>query len=122
MTLTQYSVLASSLKLEYPLSDAVPSTSNARDRLLAKMFQYRKDAAAVEDDTISAKDEDYEMIYAYILVTGQLAEEIQKVEKLIEDLYGVMDEDMLKLQWGGDLGLDLVERRWGTECDGFVEY
>lgn len=45
-----------------------------------------------------AKDEDYELLYAYILVTGQLAEEIEKVEKIVEELYGVMDEDLLKLQ------------------------
>lgn len=38
------------------------------------------------------------MLYAYILVTGQLSEEISKVEKIVEELYGVMDEDMLKLQ------------------------
>jgi hypothetical protein len=31
-------------------------------------------------------------------VTGQLAEEIKKVEKEVEDLFGVLDEDMLKLQ------------------------
>lgn len=91
-------VLASSIKLEYPLSDTVPSTSNARDRLLAKIFQYRKDIAAGEDDGVEAKDEDYELLYAYILVTGQLAEEIGRVEKIVEELYGVMDEDLLKLQ------------------------
>jgi hypothetical protein len=94
--LTLSVVLASSIKLEYPLSDTVPNTSNARDRLLAKIFQYRKDAAASEDD--AAKDEDYEMLYAYILVTGQLAEEIEKMEKIVEELYGVINEDLLKLQ------------------------
>jgi len=93
-----FQVIASSLKLEYPLSGALHSASNARDRLLAKIFQYRKDAAAIEDDAVVAKDEDYEMLYAYILVTGQLVEEIEKVQKIVEDLYGVMDEDMLKLQ------------------------
>jgi len=94
-----FAVLASSLKLEYPMNDAMPSTSNARDRLLAKIFKYRKNSASTEENGISiAKDEDYEMLYAYILVTGQLAEEIEKVEKEVEDLFGVMDEDLLKLQ------------------------
>ena len=45
-----------------------------------------------------AKDEDYEMLYAYTLVTGQLAEEIRKVEREVEELFGVLDEDMLMLQ------------------------
>jgi hypothetical protein len=38
------------------------------------------------------------MLYAYILVTGQLAEEIGKVEREVEELFGVMDEELLKLQ------------------------
>lgn len=95
-----FQVLASSLKLEYPLADALPSTDNARDRLLAKIFQYRKDSASpgTEGEEGGLKDEDYELLYAYILVTGQLSEEIMRVEKEIEDLFGVMDEDLLKLQ------------------------
>jgi hypothetical protein len=37
-------------------------------------------------------------LYAYTLVTGQLAEEIRKVEREVEELFGVLDEDMLMLQ------------------------
>ncbi|KAK0116947.1 hypothetical protein ONS96_012791 [Cadophora gregata f. sp. sojae] len=94
-----FQVLASSLKLEFPLSDALPNTSNARDRLLAKIFQYRKNSTSTEDDPNKpvVKDEDYEMIYAFILVTGQLSEELKRVERDIEDLFGVMDENLFKL-------------------------
>ena len=92
-------VLASSMKLEYPLSDALPSTANARDRLLTKIFKYRKRVASTEEEgTPVATDEDYEILYAYTLVTGQLAEEIRKVEREVEDLFGVMDENLLELQ------------------------
>lgn len=94
-----FQVLASSLKLEYPMNDAAPSADSPRDRLLAKIFQYRKLVATSEDPSlVIAKDADYELLYAYVLVTGQLAEEIKKVEKEVEDLFGVMDEDLLKLQ------------------------
>jgi hypothetical protein len=110
-----FQVLASSLKLEYPLSDAVPSTGNARDRLLARIFQYRREVGGLEEGVdngaevengvegegeamVVAKDEDYELLYAYILVTGQLSEEISKVERIVEELFGVMDEDMIRLQ------------------------
>ena len=92
------------MKLEYPLSDALPSTTNARDRLLAKIFQYRKNAACIaneeegEERKPVARDEDYEMLYAYTLVTGQLAEEIKRVEKEVEELFGVLDEELLVLQ------------------------
>ena len=92
-----FQVLASSLKLEFPMNDALPSTSNARDRLLAKIFHYRKYVGIAEGEEV-ARDEDYELLYAYTLVTGQLAEEIKKVEKEVEVLFGVMDEELLKLQ------------------------
>lgn len=96
-----FQVMASSMKLEYPLNDALPNTTNARDRLLAKIFQYRKTAACEEEGEevkVFATDEDYEMLYAYTLVTGQLAEEIKIVEKEIEQLFGIMDEELLVLQ------------------------
>ena len=54
-------VLASSLKLEFPLNDALPNTDHARDRLLAKIYTYRKDENVGKDTT----DEDYALLYAY---------------------------------------------------------
>ncbi|PYI01070.1 WD40 repeat-like protein [Aspergillus sclerotiicarbonarius CBS 121057] len=63
------SVMASSMKLEYPLSDVLPSVEHARDRLLARLFHYRKDPEVSRSST----DEDYALLYAYILVTGQLS-------------------------------------------------
>ncbi|KAL4896290.1 WD40 repeat-like protein [Aspergillus ambiguus] len=55
------SVMASSMKLEYPLIDALPSIEHARDRLLARLFRYRKDLEASRLST----DEDYALLYAY---------------------------------------------------------
>jgi hypothetical protein len=111
-----FSVLASSYKLEYPLNDGMPNIEHTRDRLLAKIFEFRN--AAVEGGI--ATDEDYELLYCYgmyrrhfflltmslrakfccvpALVTGQLANEIQMVGDEIEKLYGVLDEDTLKLE------------------------
>ncbi|PYH84919.1 WD40 repeat-like protein, partial [Aspergillus uvarum CBS 121591] len=54
-------VMASSMKLEYPLSDALPNVEHARDRLLARLFHYRKDPEASRMST----DEDYALLYAY---------------------------------------------------------
>ena len=53
--------MASSIKLEYPLNEALPNTDNARDRLLAKLFRFRKD----EQADSSSGDEDFELLYAY---------------------------------------------------------
>lgn len=89
-----FSVLASSMKLEYPLNDALPNTDHTRDRLLARIFAYRKDEAAANGTT----DEDFGLLYAYALVTGQLSQEIKEVLREVENLFGVLDEDLLKLQ------------------------
>lgn len=150
-----FQVLASSLMLEYPVAvnDVMPSLVVPRDRLLSKIFQFRKDEAirlemakirgsplkdeieplslidaeidkslnskpTVENGNSNsnsnsnthkdvngkgketdiafgkpiAKDEDYALLYAYALVTGQLGEEIEKVEQEIEGLFGSLDD------------------------------
>ncbi|KAL2833242.1 transcriptional regulator of RNA polII, SAGA, subunit-domain-containing protein [Aspergillus cavernicola] len=55
------SFMASSMKLEYPLNENLPNVEHARDRLLARLFQYRKDSEASRLST----DEDYSLIYAF---------------------------------------------------------
>ena len=88
-----FQVLASSMKLEYPL-DALPSISHSRDRLLAKVFQYRKEAEVAS----KAQEEDFSLLYAYALVTGQLAKELHEIGDEIEGLFGVLTEETLKLR------------------------
>ena len=51
-------MLASSFKLEYPLNDVLPNIEDRRDRLLTKVFEFRR------TDT-EATEADYELIYAY---------------------------------------------------------
>ena len=79
------------MKLEYPLNEALPSADNARDRLLAKMFKFRAEREGV------ATDEDFELLYAYALVTGQLSREIVGIGGELEGLFGVLNEELLKL-------------------------
>ena len=54
------------MKLEISLKDALPTTEHARDRLLAKVFKYRK------DDKVAQKtdDEDFGLLYAYGMYSG----------------------------------------------------
>ena len=54
-------VLASSMKLEFPLNDALTNTEHARDRLLAKIFKYRRSDRTANE----TGDEDYALLYAY---------------------------------------------------------
>lgn len=113
-----FQVLASSLMLEYPLTDALPSVTRMRDRLLGKIFQFRKEhqpaAGGGSDDVavaagasyfalgtlahVNVEEADYALLYAYALVTGQVAEELKVVSKEIEALFGVLDEETLLLQ------------------------
>jgi hypothetical protein len=88
-----FSVLASSVKLEYPLNDVLPGIDDRRDRLLGKISEYRTTAEGRE----TTSEGDYEMLYAYVLVTGQLAKEIGVVGREIEMLYGTLNEENLRL-------------------------
>lgn len=63
-----FAVLASSMKLEYPLNEALPNTDNARDRLLAKIFRFRKE----EKDATGVTDQDFELLYAYGKLTNDI--------------------------------------------------
>jgi len=56
-----FKVIASSMKLEYPMNDALPNTEHAHDRLLAMMFKYRLRARQVS----GFSDEDFAVLYAY---------------------------------------------------------
>ncbi len=80
------------MKLEFPLNEALPSADHARDRLLARMFKFR-----AEKEGVGASDEDFELLYAYALVTGQLSREIIGVGGELEGLFGVLDEELLKM-------------------------
>ncbi|KAL9103306.1 MAG: hypothetical protein Q9163_001648 [Psora crenata] len=89
-----FQVLASSMKLEFPMNNALPSVDHTRDRLLAKMFRFRQE----EMDKVGATDEDFQLFYAYALVTGQLSEEIKEIGEEIQKLFGDLNEDLLKLE------------------------
>ena len=169
-----FQVIASSTMLEYPLTSAVPSIEMTRDRLLARVFYFRKlhtpkaaadfdsdsDEASFSKDKsrisvgslgttgsngaassttghddnnnnkndnndlltprpgsrgtngtrgttvdnagdmldVKVEEKDYTLLYAYALVTGQIAEELKELQKEVEGLYGVLAEDALLLQ------------------------
>ncbi|OAX82297.1 hypothetical protein ACJ72_03353 [Emergomyces africanus] len=88
------SVVASSMKLEYPLNDSLPEIEHSRDRLLARLHRFRQDTTASHLTT----DEDYALLYAYVLVTGQLGNEIMAIIGELSKLFGILDEDILKLE------------------------
>ncbi|KAI7537215.1 hypothetical protein KC316_g15989, partial [Hortaea werneckii] len=81
-----FSVLASSVKMEYPLNDVMPSIDHTRDRLLARISEFRRSGEGRE----VATEQDYELLYAYVLVTGQLSEDIRAVSAELQTMFGTL--------------------------------
>lgn len=98
-----FQVVASSTMLEYPFTDATPSIVSARENLLAKIFQFRKDYSSTSTslgghvstdlDEPLVEEKDYALLYAYTLVTSQVADELRMVGKEIGSLFGVLNEN-----------------------------
>jgi len=63
-----FSVLASTVSLEYPLNDVLPNIEHSRDRLLAKIFDFRRS----NENNSNIVDSDYELLYAYGKYHSQL--------------------------------------------------
>lgn len=104
-----FQVLASSMMLEYPLTDAIPSIVATRDRLLSKIFRFREMNGPCVDNSATAegsgmgddaaiREEDYALLYAYVLVTGQVANELKVAAAEIEGLLGVLGDGPLLLE------------------------
>lgn len=102
-------VLASCIMLEYPLTDAIPTIDSTKDQLLGRIYQFRKEhmRRQAQDDAGDAsskrmtevvEEKDYALLYAYTLVTAQVAAELKKVRGEIESLFGVLGEDELLLE------------------------
>lgn len=47
---------------------------------------------------VQVEEKDYALLYAYALVTGQVAEELKVIKKEVEDLFGVLNVEALLLQ------------------------
>ncbi|QUC16038.1 uncharacterized protein UV8b_00279 [Ustilaginoidea virens] len=92
-----FQVLASSITLEYPLTDVVPSIAALRDRLLSKVFRFRaeKAMAAAAAAGIHVSERDYALLYAYVLVTGQVADELRVAAAEVEGLFGALHDEHL---------------------------
>ncbi|OBR07455.1 Ribosomal protein L19 [Colletotrichum higginsianum IMI 349063] len=117
-----FQVLASSMMLEYPLTDAIPSVVGNKDRLLGKIYQFRKDHQPpsprigngegeeesqgdsngynmqIAKNNVVVEEKDYALLYAYTLVTAQVAQELEYVQREIENLFGVLNTEALLLQ------------------------
>ncbi|CAI6085782.1 unnamed protein product [Clonostachys chloroleuca] len=58
--------------------------------------RHSDDASAAS--LVTVEERDYALLYAYVLVTGRVADELRVMEREVEGLYGVLDEDTVLLQ------------------------
>ncbi|KAK6359792.1 hypothetical protein TWF696_000929 [Orbilia brochopaga] len=87
-------VLSSSMRSGFPLPESLPSIVRSRDRLLMKIHRFREQDRGVER---GESEEDFALIYAYVLLTGRISEGLEKCARSIKILHGVIDEEMLEI-------------------------
>ncbi|KAF8459390.1 Fusaric acid resistance protein-like-domain-containing protein [Terfezia claveryi] len=87
-------ILASSIRLGFPLPDTLPRLEGARDRLLARLWEYRREKVRGEE---GRWEEEFQGVYAYVLVLGRIAEGLSECVAVLNGLYGVLDEEMLEI-------------------------
>ncbi|GME96392.1 unnamed protein product [Ambrosiozyma monospora] len=109
-------MLASAMKLGFPLASKPASTEHAMDRLLIKLSGIRKrgsgnkngkavfnqkyqdqDGSMTQKEQQSLTNEDFVLLYTYNLVTNSITKELDKLLKLVVELYGSVTEDTLEL-------------------------
>ncbi|KAJ5624640.1 hypothetical protein N7510_000949 [Penicillium lagena] len=84
-------VIASSVQLEHTLSDFPTNVEDSRYRLLAQISQYRQDQRA----SPATNDEDYVLLYSYVVVSHQLSDEIAQIMAELGHIFPASDEDFV---------------------------
>ena len=90
-----FQVLASSIMLEYSLTEAIPSIMSVRERLLSKVFQFRelhsdtdRGEGSSTQGSPKVNERDYALLYAYALVTAQVESDLETAAAEVEGLFG----------------------------------
>ncbi|GME66985.1 unnamed protein product [[Candida] boidinii] len=87
-------MLASAMKLGFPLANKPASTEHAMDRMLIKLGEIRDRNYAAKE---LLKNEDYIYLYSYILVSNSITNELDVLLKSVAELYGRLSQDDLDL-------------------------
>lgn len=80
--------LSSALALGFPLPSKPASTEHAKNRMLLKLSEIRSDAS------LKLSNEDYVLLYSYILVTSTITDELDKIVATIKVLLGDILEEI----------------------------
>lgn len=97
-------MIASSMKLEFPIPNKPASTEHAKNRLLIKLNDIRLRSIKNMNDNSNGKgegvilsNEDYVLLYTYILVTSTITRELDKIIEILKDLMGDISEETFEL-------------------------
>lgn len=87
--------IASAMKLGIPLPNKPASPQHAKDRMLYKLSEIRSQIAETPNMAIS--NEDFILLYSYILVTSSITEQLDNISYQVKHLLGDVTEDIFQL-------------------------
>lgn len=87
-------MLASTMRLGFPLPSKPASIEHAKDRLLYKLHEIR---GLQGQNGISLKNADFVLLYSYILVASAVSERLENIQNQIKELLGEISEDKFQL-------------------------
>lgn len=88
-------LLSSAMQLGFPVPEKMPSTEHAIDRMLTKLNEYR--VSTLGKDREYGYEEDFVLFYSYILVTINITEQLAAMTLHIQNLFGVIEDDMFEV-------------------------
>ncbi|KAK6867478.1 hypothetical protein K6H11_005012 [Candida tropicalis] len=86
-------MLASAMKLGLPIPNKPASIEHAKDRMLYKLSDVRRQ----QDNGLVLKNADFILLYSYILVATTISEQLDKIMIQIKELLGEINEEKFQL-------------------------
>ncbi|KAI5961788.1 hypothetical protein CANMA_003765 [Candida margitis] len=86
-------MIASAMKLGFSLPKKFASIEHAKDRMLYKLSEIRQQ----QNDGLVLKNDDFILLYSYILVASTISEQLDKMLVDIKNLLGEISEDKFRL-------------------------
>ncbi|KAK9433329.1 Fusaric acid resistance protein-like-domain-containing protein [Lipomyces doorenjongii] len=87
-------LLSSALRLGLPLPDHLPNTEHARERMIAKVNEFR--LKQVSDVRIGNEDE-FVLFYSFILATLSINEGLLHIIAMQQQIYGTIEDETLTI-------------------------
>ncbi|KAK6457543.1 Fusaric acid resistance protein-like-domain-containing protein [Scheffersomyces xylosifermentans] len=88
-------MIASSMKLGFPIPSKPASIEHAKDRMLFKLSEVRD--SVVQKPELSLTNNDFILLYSYILVASSITEQLDNIMELLRELLGDVSEEIFQL-------------------------